>query len=162
MSRAIDPQQSIYINSNHFDEELILSCEGKLEEGINEHADDIITAIKAGSEGVKKSDLKGGIFYLHSNIAENCFNYREIMLISIFLGISLINNNLQNLSIEALIDKMTKHTIFGSRRFLEELFCYENRKFNLTVGTEKFEVPLEKQNKLVFCQVDLAKLDIKF
>ena len=35
MSRPIDEGQPIYINSNHFDEELIFSCDGKLDEGLN-------------------------------------------------------------------------------------------------------------------------------
>ena len=41
MTRPIDAQQSIYINSNHFGEELIFSCQGKLEEGLNENIDQI-------------------------------------------------------------------------------------------------------------------------
>ena len=53
MSRPIDAQQSIYINSNHFDEELIFSCQGKLEEGLNENIDQITAAIRAATEGVK-------------------------------------------------------------------------------------------------------------
>jgi hypothetical protein len=35
MSRQIDPGAPIYINGNHFDEELIMSADGKLEEGLN-------------------------------------------------------------------------------------------------------------------------------
>lgn len=30
MSRGIDKRASIFINSNHFDEELIMTCDGKL------------------------------------------------------------------------------------------------------------------------------------
>jgi hypothetical protein len=36
MMRAIDAEQPLYINSNHLDEELIFSAQGKLEEGLSE------------------------------------------------------------------------------------------------------------------------------
>jgi hypothetical protein len=35
MSRQIDPGAPIYINGNHFDEELIMTADGKLEEGLS-------------------------------------------------------------------------------------------------------------------------------
>ncbi len=40
------------------------------------------------------------------------------MLISIFLGVSHINNTLQGKSINDLISKMAKHKIFGDVKFL--------------------------------------------
>jgi len=30
------------------------------------------------------------------------------------------------------------------------------------VGEEHYDIPFERNNKLVLCQVDLARLDIKF
>ena len=45
---------------------------------------------------------------------------------------------------------------------MDGLFNYENRKFTLKVGEHKFKIPLEKQNKMILLQLDLAKLDIKF
>jgi hypothetical protein len=39
MSRQIDQASPIYINSNHSDEELILTCDGKLEEGLSSYQD---------------------------------------------------------------------------------------------------------------------------
>jgi hypothetical protein len=40
---------------------------------------------------------------MHSNIPEDCFYYKEVMLISIFIGVSLINNTLQKQSINQLM-----------------------------------------------------------
>ena len=68
MSRQLDCGAPIYINSNHFDSEIIMTNEGKLEEGLNEFVEEIAIAIRAGTEGVPTNELKGGIFYLHSNI----------------------------------------------------------------------------------------------
>jgi hypothetical protein len=69
MSRRLDCGAPIYINSNHFDSEIIMTSEGKLEEGLNEFVDEISIAVKAATEGVPTGELSGGIFYLHSNIA---------------------------------------------------------------------------------------------
>jgi len=45
---------------------------------------------------------------------------------------------------------------------LKKLFGFQNRCFTLTVGDLTYKIPFEKQNKMVLCQLDLAKLDIKF
>lgn len=94
MSRQLDPKEPIYINSNNFDSELIFSNQGKLEQGLNEYVYEIATAIQAANEGICEADLRGGIIYLHSNIIENCFNYREVMLTSVFLAMSQVNGTL--------------------------------------------------------------------
>ena len=46
------------------------------------------------------------------------------MLISIFLGISHINNTLQGKSANDLITKMAKNKIFGDENFLQRLFKF--------------------------------------
>lgn len=56
-------------------------------------------AIRAATEGLKADDLIGGIFYLHSNIVESYFRYKEALLISIFIGVSVINNTLKGLTV---------------------------------------------------------------
>ena len=57
---------------------------------------------------------------------------------------------------------MTKYKVFGDESFLKKLFSYQNRKFSLDVGEAEYQIGLEKQNKLILCQVDLAKMDISF
>jgi hypothetical protein len=52
---------------------------------------------------------------LHSNIPEDFFNYREILLISLFLGVANINDTIQGLTVQELVDKMAKYHIFGDR-----------------------------------------------
>ena len=42
------------------------------------------------------------------------------------------------------------------------LFEFENRQFTLRVGEQVYKIPLERQNKMVLCQLDLAKQDIHF
>ena len=84
------------------------------------------------------------------------------MLTSIFLAMSQINGTLQKNSIGSLIAKMTKYKVFGDESFLKKLFSYQNRKFSLDVGEAEYQIMLEKQNKLILCQVDLAKMDINF
>jgi hypothetical protein len=42
------------------------------------------------------------------------------------------------------------------------LFEFENRQFTLKVGDQSYKIPLEKQNKMVLCQLDLAKQDTNF
>lgn len=98
MTRQIDQGAPIYINGNHFDEELIMTGDGKLEEGLNPLLDEISLAIKAAIEGKKTDELHGGIFYAHSNIPEDFFNYKEILLISLFLGVAHINNTIKGLT----------------------------------------------------------------
>lgn len=84
------------------------------------------------------------------------------MLVNIFLGVSLLNGTLGKCSNEELIRRMAKHGIFGNEAFLRKLFGFSNRQFSLEVGGEDFKVALEKNNKLVLCQLDLARLDVKY
>jgi hypothetical protein len=65
-------------------------------------------AIRAATEGVKAEELMGGIFYLHSNIVESYFRYKEAFLISIFIGASVINNTLKNQTVEQMLQRMAK------------------------------------------------------
>lgn len=113
MTRQIDQGAPIYINGNHFDEELITSGDGKLEEGLHTYLDEISTAIRAAVEGKEKDQLSGGIFYVHSNIPEDFFSYKEIMLISIYLGVAQLNKTIMGLTVEQLIQRMAKYEIFG-------------------------------------------------
>lgn len=113
MTRQIDQGAPIYINGNHFDEELITSGDGKLEEGLHTYLDEISTAIRAAVEGKDKDQLSGGIFYVHSNIPEDFFSYKEIMLISIYLGVAQLNKTIMGLTVEQLIQRMAKYEIFG-------------------------------------------------
>ena len=113
MTRQIDQGAPIYINGNHFDEEIITSGDGKLEEGLHTYLDDISIAIRAAVEGKDKDQLCGGIFYVHSNIPEDFFSYKEILLISIYLGVSQLNKTIAGLTIEQLIQRMSKYEIFG-------------------------------------------------
>ena len=114
MTRQIDQGAQIYINGNHFDEEVIMTGDGKLEEGLHPLLDEISIAIKAGIEGRQPQELHGGIFYAHSNIPEDFFNYKEILLISLFLGVAHINGTIKGLTVAELIKKMVKYDIFGS------------------------------------------------
>lgn len=118
MSRQIDLQAPIYINSNHFDTELIYTSTGNLEEGLNEHVSEIGTAIEAATEGLASKDIHGAIIYLHCNIPENEFNYKEILYISVFMGVSLVNGTLKDMTLEGLLQKLVKHKIFGDQSFL--------------------------------------------
>lgn len=113
MTRQIDQGAPIYINGNHFDEELITSGDGKLEEGLHTYLDEISTAIRAAVEGKEKDQLSGGIFYVHSNIPEDFFSYKEILLISIYLGVAQLNKTIMGLTVEELIQRMAKYEIFG-------------------------------------------------
>lgn len=113
MTRQIDQGAPIYINGNHFDEELITSGDGKLEEGLHTYLDEISTAIRAAVEGKDKDQLSGGIFYVHSNIPEDFFSYKEILLISIYLGVAQLNKTIMGLTVEQLIQRMAKYEIFG-------------------------------------------------
>ena len=72
-------------------------------------------AIRAATEGRQKDQLHGGIFYLHSNIPEDFFNYKEILLISLFLGVANLNDTLQGLTAKELVQKMAEYHIFGTR-----------------------------------------------
>ncbi len=84
------------------------------------------------------------------------------MLATIFLGAALVNGRLPQLSLPELRGVMGKAGIFGDEEFIRQLFRYENRMFSLKVGEEHYSVPLEKENKMVLCQLDLAKQDIRF
>ena len=84
------------------------------------------------------------------------------MLVSIFLSVSVINGTLNNYSLDDLIKKLATYGIFGDETFLKKLFGFKNRQFSLEVGDEEFKIDLEKNNKLVLCQLDLAKMDIKY
>jgi hypothetical protein len=103
MTRQIDQGSPIYINGNHFDEEIIMTGDGKLEEGLHPFLDEISVAIKAATSGRATHELFGGIFYVHSNIPEDFFNYKEILLISLFLGVAHANRTIEGLSVGNLI-----------------------------------------------------------
>ena len=115
MSRQIDQGAPLYINGNHFDEELIMTSDGRLEEGINPLLDEMRIAVRAATEGRDAKELQGGIFYLHSNIPEDFFSYKEILLISLFLGVAQVNGTIKGLTVAELIAKMAKHHIFGDQ-----------------------------------------------
>jgi hypothetical protein len=114
MSRAIDIHAEIYINGNHFEEEIIMTSTGQLKEGLHVLSEEITVAIETAIEDVPSEFLRGAILYLHSNIPEDFFHYRQVLLISIFLGVSLINNSLLGLPVEAIIVKLAKRQIFGN------------------------------------------------
>lgn len=46
MVRPIDAAANIYINSNHFDEEIIMTSKGKLEEGLGSYVDEFGKVIR--------------------------------------------------------------------------------------------------------------------
>lgn len=160
MSNAIGSNESIYINGNHFDEELIMTCRGELEEGLNPLVDDIQAAIRLAIKPLT-TEPQGGIFYIHCNIPEDCFSYRQNLLSSIFLGVSLINGLLNDASTEEIITTMSEAGIFGDKSLIKQLFSYKNRMFTLKVGEDSYDIELERDQKMVFCQLDLAKQDIK-
>lgn len=69
----------------------------------------------AANEGLTNEQIYGGIFYLHCNIPEDSFYYKEIMMISLFLGVGLINGNLSNFNIKEIVKRMEKTKIMGNQ-----------------------------------------------
>lgn len=84
------------------------------------------------------------------------------MFISFFIGMALINGNLSQFSVDELIERMAATKVMGDSIFLEKLFSYKNRKFDLCVGDTQYLVDFEPKYKLVLCQLDLAKQDVEF
>lgn len=85
------------------------------------------------------------------------------MLMSLFIGAMVINENLNKYNIEELIQKMVQTKVMGDFEFIEQQFKkYENRELNLKVGENSFSIPFEDDLKLVFCRLDLALHDINY
>ena len=52
---------------------------------------DISSLIKNSIQGMKETELFGGIFYIHANIPEERFCYNQLLLMGIYLGMLVIN-----------------------------------------------------------------------
>lgn len=53
--------------------------------------------IQEATQNLRKDNKTfGGIIYVHSNIPENCFFYKETFLIGFYITVMTINNNLPN------------------------------------------------------------------
>ena len=79
---------------------------------------------------------------MHANLVESSFSYGPIMLLSLFIGVSLINNTLKDLTVEQLIKKLVRYKVFGNESFLRKIFKFQNRQFSLEVGGQEFKVGL--------------------
>lgn len=53
--------------------------------------------------------------YIHANIPENEFSYKESFLMSFYLAVLSINDNLKNFTKQKLIDKMSNLKFMGTR-----------------------------------------------
>lgn len=94
---------------------MIFTPKGTLEEGLNSLSDEMEQIIQEATQNLKPEETFGGIMYVHSNIPENCFYYKETFLLAFYVSVMTINNNLQNFSKEELVDKMTSLKFMGSR-----------------------------------------------
>ena len=74
---------------------------------------------KEAIEDLSLEKLHGGILYLHSNIPENFFHYKKIMLIGFFLGLMIIHNKISEYTLPELIRKMAKTNVMGDYEFIE-------------------------------------------
>ena len=70
-------------------------------------------------EDLSLGQLNGGIMYLHSNIPEKFFHYKKIMLMGLFLGLMIINDQIKEYSVPDLIRKMAKTQVMGDYEFIE-------------------------------------------
>lgn len=95
------------MNGNHIDEEVILDCKGKVQEGLYELSSEVETICRCAIEDYSNENLCGGIFYVHSNIPEGYYNYKNSLLSGIYLSMLAINDGLQNYTISNLITKMS-------------------------------------------------------
>lgn len=142
------------------DEELILTHEGKLEEGLYPMSEEIESVFKTGIKDIDPSALSGGIIYVHANIPEGFFNYKNSFLTALFLSALVINGNLEKYTVAELITRISS-TGLVDQMFLEKQFYdYDNRELSLMVGPTMFRIPLNKQMKLLFCRLDLAQSDL--
>lgn len=48
--------------------------------------------------------MSGGIFYMHANIPEGSFNYKQSFFIGLYLSVMAINDNFENKTIDQMID----------------------------------------------------------
>lgn len=71
--------------------------------------------IQEATRNLKGEDTFGGIMYIHSNIPDNCFHYKETFLLAFYVSVMTINNNLKNFTKEELVDKMTALKFMGSK-----------------------------------------------
>lgn len=72
--------------------------------------------------------------YIHGNIPEEQFNYKQAFFISFYLAVLTINDNVSNFTKGQIIEKMANLKFIGSREDIERQFLgYHNRKFNLTL-----------------------------
>jgi hypothetical protein len=53
--------------------------------------------------------------YVHSNIPDNCFFYKETYLLAFYISVMTINDNLKNFTKEQLVDKIASLKFMGSR-----------------------------------------------
>ena len=53
--------------------------------------------------------------YIHANIPENEFGYKESFLMSFYLAVLSINDDLKNFTKQKLIDKMSNLKFMGTR-----------------------------------------------
>lgn len=76
---------------------------------------ELSTIIKTATSNLPQNDLNGGIFYIHSNIPENQFNYEKSLYVSVYLAIMTINDNLKNISTQEMIDTLASLGFAGTK-----------------------------------------------
>jgi hypothetical protein len=104
----------VFLNGNHMDEELILGCNGTLESGLYQMSGEFETVYRAAvddAESMPPDCLFGGVIYIHANIPEGFYNYRNSLLTSLFLAALLINNQLHKYTISQIIAQLAKTKI---------------------------------------------------
>lgn len=123
-------------------------------------SDHITTVMSAAVRRIPERPLFGGIMYLHANIPENFFKYKQAMLISLYLGILLLNSELENVSVSEMIRTLVETKVVGDEVELERYFYdFHNRKFALKAGANNFQIPLDRDLKMLFCRLDISKFD---
>lgn len=79
---------------------------------------------------------------MHFNIPEDYFQYREALLISLYVGISQLNGQLTGVTLDQVIDRIAKCKFIADRETIAKYFDYHNRQFSLQMGGDEYSLNL--------------------
>lgn len=75
---------------------------------------------------------------MHGNIPEESFQYKEVFLMALYLGVLVVNDRLKNMNKEQIVERMAGLGFMGTREEISRRFnSYKNRMLNVSMPRDQ-------------------------
>lgn len=130
---------------------MILDLKGNILEGDEVlWASEMAAVYQLATEDLSLSKVHGGIFYLHSNLPNDCFSEKESWMSAFFFALLHINAMLSEYSAIEISNKMAGSKLFGpSSEVQDRLLNHSIRKLHITIDGSTFNLDVPADIKLI-------------